>query len=120
MSLLLLFTGAEVSNVAPVVDAGPPGATAETNTPITLAGSVTDDGLPSGTLTSLWTQISGPGTATFVDDTDPTTDVEFDTAGTYVLQLEGDDGALQSTDTITVIVSDPSVGSSIEDWVTWH
>lgn len=117
--LLLLFSGAEVGNVAPTVDAGA-NIFATTNVQFTLAGSVTDDGLPTGTLTSLWTKISGPGIVTFVDATSPTSDCTIDTAGTYVLQLEGSDGSLASTDTITVVVSDPTVGGLTEDWVYWH
>lgn len=117
--LLLLFSGAEVGNLAPVVDAGA-NIFGTTNVAFTLAGSVSDDGLPSATLTSVWTQISGPGIVTFVDDTDPGTDATADTAGTYVLQLEGDDGALQTTDTVSVIISDPSVGGFLQDWVYWH
>jgi len=34
-----------------------------------------------------WVAISGPGTATFADATDPQTNVTFSTTGTYVLEL---------------------------------
>ena len=114
--MLLLLGGAGIVNIAPVVNAGSD-ATANVGIAITLAGSVTDDGLPSGTLTSLWTQDSGPGTATFVDATSPTTDVEFDIAGTYVLRLTGDDTALTAFDTMTVVVSATMIGGS--DWLKW-
>lgn len=117
--LLLLFTGAMVGNLAPVVDAGA-NIFGTTNIAFTLAGSVADDGLPAATLTSVWTKISGPGIVTFVDDTDPGTDATIDTPGTYVLQLEGNDTLLQTTDTMSVIVSDPAVGGLTEDWVYWH
>jgi len=117
MSLLLLFGGAVIGNTAPVVDAGPATILGTTSVAYSLTGSVTDDGLPSGTLTSLWTKESGPGIITFVDDTDPTTDVTADTAGTYVLRLTGDDGALTAFDETTFIVADPPAagGGSIFD-----
>ncbi len=60
----------------------------------TLTATVTDDGqvLPTPTLT--WSQVSGPGTATFTAPTALTTSVSFSAAGTYVLRLSVYDGAL--------------------------
>lgn len=88
-----------VSNLAPVVNAGPdqdvqwPGV-------VVLTGSATDDG--GGALTYLWTLISGPDAPTWADPTDPTTTVEFPTIGTYVLQLAASDCAATGTDTVTI------------------
>lgn len=120
--LLLMFAGGTTANSAPVVEAGAT-LVAITNVAVTLEGIVTDDGLPSATLTSLWTVDSGPGIVTFVDATDPTTDATFDTAGSYVLRLTGDDTALTAFDTVTVLVSDPPAGGT--DWLKlwqylWH
>src|SRR5439155_14212179 len=72
----------------------------------TMQGSVTDDGLPNppAAVTSTWSQVSGPGTATFTDPSSPTTTVSFDAAGSYVLRLTGDDSALQASDDVTVTV----------------
>ena len=89
--------------MAPTVSAGPdvavtlPGAAS-------LAGSVTDDGLPNppGAVTAAWTTVSGPGTVTFADAAAAATTATFGAAGTYVLRLTGDDGALQATDEVTV------------------
>ena len=94
-----------VANHAPVVNAGPD-QTVKLPNSATMQGSVTDDGLPNppGTVTRTWSQLSGPGTATFTDPSSPTTSVSFDTAGTYVLRLTGDDSALQSSDDVTVTV----------------
>ena len=94
-----------VANHAPVVNAGPD-QTVKLPAQATMQGSVTDDGLPDppATVTSTWSQISGPGTAAFTDPGSPTTTVSFDTAGTYVLRLNGDDSALQSSDDVTVTV----------------
>jgi hypothetical protein len=72
----------------------------------TMQGSVTDDGLPNppATVTNTWSQVSGPGTATFADLHSLTTTVAFSAAGTYVLRLTGDDSALQASDDVTVTV----------------
>ncbi len=52
-------------NHAPTANAGPDQTITLPNQ-ATLNGSVSDDGLPSGsTLTSLWSKVSGPGTVTF-------------------------------------------------------
>ncbi|YCM42921.1 PKD domain-containing protein [Verrucomicrobiaceae bacterium 227] len=50
--------------------------------------------------TSLWTQASGPGIATFVNDQDLETTVDFDTPGTYVLTLTAGDQSDQITVTV--------------------
>ena len=94
-----------VGNHAPVVNAGPD-QSIKLPDQATMQGSVTDDGLPNppATVTDNWSQMSGPGTATFADASSPTTTVSFDTAGTYVLRLTGDDSALQASDDVTVTV----------------
>jgi hypothetical protein len=90
-------------NHAPTVSAGPDTNVTLPNQ-VALQGSVTDDGQPSppGATTSSWSQVSGPGVATFTDPSSPTTTASFDTPGTYVLQLTGDDSDLQTSDTVTV------------------
>ncbi len=99
------------SNVAPTVAAGPDAA-ATTGVAATLAGSVSDDGLPDppGTLSVGWTKVSGPGTATFTDATSPTSQATFDTAGDYVLELSADDSTGPVTDQVTITVTDPGGG----------
>ena len=93
-----------VGNHAPVVNAGPD-QSIKLPAQATMQGSVTDDGLPSPpNLTSTWSKVSGPGTTTFSDIHSPTTTASFGTDGTYVLRLTGDDGALQSSDDVTVTV----------------
>jgi hypothetical protein len=114
----------DIENQAPVADAGPDQSDILVMEVVDLAGSATDDGEPYGsTLTYLWTKLSGPGTATFDDDTDPTTQVTFSMAGTYVLQLYVTDGDLSDTDTMTVEVGtavDPGNTICGEDLVlTW-
>ncbi|HVF09130.1 MAG TPA: hypothetical protein VNC60_11180, partial [Actinomycetota bacterium] len=112
-----------IDNRPPVVDAGadqavtlPSGAH--------LAGSVTDDGLPAGSVTvSSWAQLPGsPGTAIFADPASPTTDVTFSAPGIYVLRLTGDDSEFQISDTVTVTASvegvvmlDVAIAASADD-----
>ncbi|MFN7916658.1 MAG: Ig-like domain-containing protein [Vicinamibacterales bacterium] len=96
-------------NQAPTVTAGgnqtitlPAGAT--------LAGTVTDDGLPVGaTVTSQWTQLSGPGTTTFANAASPATTATFSAAGTYVLRLTATDTALAASSQVTITVDPPVV-----------
>jgi hypothetical protein len=91
-------------NQAPVVNAGP-NQTITLPSSVNLTGTATDDGLPNGTLTALWTVLTGPGTVTFADPTAFTTTATFSAAGTYTLQLQASDGQLSSTSNTTVSVS---------------
>ncbi len=94
-----------VVNAAPVVNAGPDQTILIGNTIIT-AGTATDDGLPipPAALTILWTKLSGPGSVSFLDNSDPTTVVTFSAAGIYILQLSAFDGEKTTTDTMTVTI----------------
>ncbi len=96
----------ESTNVAPVANAGTDDTTTVGAT-YPLNGSASDDDLPltPGALSYLWTKTSGPGTATFVDDTDPTSDVVFSAAGTVVLNLNVSDGDLDDDDTVSFTVA---------------
>lgn len=94
------------ANAAPFVDAG-------SNVAVTmpdaaaLDGTVADDGLPNppGFVTTSWSMVSGPGTVTFANSAAVDTTATFSAAGTYVLRLTADDGALFSNDTVTVVVT---------------
>jgi hypothetical protein len=71
-----------------------------------LYGSVTDDGLPSGTsVTAAWSKVSGPGATTFDNSTILDTGVRFAQPGTYVLRLTGNDSALSASDDVTIVVA---------------
>jgi len=97
--------GTPTPNTAPLVDAGPD-KSVTLPASASLAGSVTDDGLPAGgTLTALWSVASGPGSVSFTDATAPSTAASFTAAGQYVLTLTGSDGELSASDTVTVSVS---------------
>ncbi|HEX7152041.1 MAG TPA: PKD domain-containing protein [Thermoanaerobaculia bacterium] len=94
-------------NQKPVVDAGPDQTIVLPNV-ATLAGTATDDGLPAGsTLTQAWTQVSGPGVATFASVTTPATTVSFTLPGTYVLRLTANDTRETVSDDVTITV-DPA------------
>jgi hypothetical protein len=119
----LSLPSATPGNTAPIVSAGPDLSIALGDVAL-LEGSVTDDGLPSpSSLTSTWSQVSGPGAATFDPPTQEVTNASFSASGTYLLRLTGDDGELQSIDDVTVTVADPDgltiietrVGASSDD-----
>ena len=73
-----------------------------------LSATVSDDGLPTGTLTRNWTRASGPGTVTFSAPNGATTHASFSVAGTYVLRLTASDGALSGSDDVAMTVSGPA------------
>ena len=69
-----------------------------------LSGTASDDGRPSGQLTVTWGKDSGPGTVAFDDARALNTCATFSAAGAYALRLTASDGALSSSDTMTVTV----------------
>jgi RHS repeat-associated protein len=99
-------------NTPPVVYAGSD-FIASINIPATLNGSVTDDGLPlTGHLTSIWTQVSGPGAVQFTSASSPVTTASFSQTGSYVLKLTASDGALQTSATVSALVGATDCTSS--------
>lgn len=101
-----------LGNNPPVVSAGPD-QSVQFPAAASLSGSVSDDGEPNppGSVTSLWTKVSGPGTVTFGNATSPTTTATFSDPGTYVLRLTGNDSQLSTSDEVS-IVSSPSGGGA--------
>ncbi|MCK6623352.1 MAG: InlB B-repeat-containing protein, partial [Calditrichia bacterium] len=103
-------------NVAPCVEAG-------ADTTITMPASASlharasDDGVPlnPGNITLAWSKISGPGTVTFGNPSSATTTASFSAAGTYVLRLTANDGALQNYDELAVTVQGTGAYLSIND-----
>jgi RHS repeat-associated protein len=96
-------------NQPPVVSAGPNQTISLPTNSVYLNGSVVDDGLPiGGTLTSTWTELSGPAPVTFGTPNQPQTSATFPQAGTYVLQLTGNDSQLSTSATVTVTVYPPN------------
>ncbi len=101
---ILTIIDNDVANVAPTVNAG---ADQSVGYPVTvsLVGAASDDGLPSATLTTTWSKLSGPGTVTFGNAASLSTTASFSVAGAYVLRLTAFDGDLTSTDDMSVTLS---------------
>ena len=104
-----------IVNMPPCANAGPD-QTLTGTTVANLAGQATDDGDPSGALTTTWSKASGPGTVTFGNASALATTASFSAPGIYVLRLTANDGQLQKTDEVTIAVnaalpSAPIVGS---------
>jgi hypothetical protein len=79
-----------------------------------LNGSASDDGLPSGTLTTLWSKVSGPGDVTFLNPTFTISGAQFSATGTYVLRLTASDGALTGSEDVTITVIDNVAPPTVE------
>jgi RHS repeat-associated protein len=94
-----------LKNAAPSVDAGFDATITLPVDTLALEGTATDDGLPAGSsLAVTWTKVSGAGEVTFGDAQSAATSATFSLDGVYELQLTASDGALSSSDTITVTV----------------
>ncbi len=103
-------------NFAPTVSCGTaPGAM--NGVAANLNGSASND--IAGTLTTAWSKISGPGTATFGNAASPATTVTFNQPGAYVLRLTATNSVAQDFAEISVTVAgNPKFFS---DWqsLTW-
>lgn len=81
------------------------------NTPsnlFTLVGTINDDGSPAGaTVTSQWTQVSGPATASLHTPAQAVTDVTLPLAGTYLFRLTADDSENVRSDDVQVDLAEP-------------
>jgi hypothetical protein len=84
------------------VNAGPSQVIAMPN-PATLNGSANDSNPPSGSSLSVsWTQVSGPGTATFANANAAATTATFSDVGVYVLRLTATNGTFTASSVTTV------------------
>jgi regulation of enolase protein 1 (concanavalin A-like superfamily) len=70
---------------------------------VLVSAVVTDDGAPAP-VTLAWTQVSGPGTATFDAPASATSGVTFTADGTYVLRCTATDGQFTVSDQVSVNV----------------
>jgi RHS repeat-associated protein/uncharacterized repeat protein (TIGR01451 family) len=90
---------------ATMAPAGISQVTSVTSITVPLNGIVSETPLPAGTtLTSAWSQVQGPGIATFSSPNTPVTTVSFSAPGTYVLRLTGSDSLLTATSDVTVSI----------------
>jgi Bacterial Ig-like domain len=103
---------ASTTNQPPTANAGP-NKSVTLPASVSLAGSATDDGLPSGsTLTTTWSKVSGPGTVTFANASATSTNATFSLAGTYLLRLTASDGTLSANNDMSVVVTAASGGGT--------
>ena len=95
----------------PFVAAPNPGTapSAIANQPANLVGSVTN------ATSSLWSLVSGPGTAVFADATSTTTTATFSAPGAYVLRLSASNALGESSRTIGITVAPPPL-TPVESW----
>lgn len=101
-----------VANQPPTVDAGSDQAlTSPEDTTLLTATTTDDDGIAS----LLWSQASGPATATFSDPAASATTVSgLSAVGTYVFRLTATDtGGASAEDTVSVTVAEASSATQI-------
>jgi len=87
-----------------------------------MAGTATDDGLPTGSaLTGTWSKVSGPvgSTVTFINGNLLNATATFSAAGSYTLRLTVSDGSLSaSDDMIVTVVAPQACGSTVSGTLT--
>jgi hypothetical protein len=106
--------GGGTTNNPPTASAGPD-LSIDLAASASLDGTVTDDGNPSGTLTTTWTKVSGPGTVTFANANAVDTTATFSLAGSYVVRLTANDGQLSASDDAAITVTTSGGGGDSVD-----
>ena len=94
------------ANLPPSVNAGSDQAvTLPAST--SLDGTVSDDHLPNppDTVTTTWTQVSGPSTVSFANPNAVDTTASVSVAGVYVVRLTADDSQFAASDDVTLSVT---------------
>lgn len=102
-------------NAPPMVDAGPDQSATLDEGPVTLDGTVADDGVSGDVLTLIWRQLNGPDGATIADRDVEDTTVTFIQNGIYVFQLDVSDGDLNTTSNVTITVNALPVADAGDD-----
>lgn len=104
-----------ISNQPPVVGAGPDQSVTLGQSAL-LDASASDDGLPAppGALTATWSQVSGPGVASFANANAIDTSASFSAPGSYLLRLSVSDSELIGQDELNVTAIDPNGTQVIE------
>jgi hypothetical protein len=91
-------------NRPPSVDAGDDQLVVFPVSLVSLDATVSDDGLPSGTLVTSWSQQDGPPGVVFADPSAVDTDALLPGPGSYLLRLTADDGEHLRFDELIVTV----------------
>jgi hypothetical protein len=105
VTVTLAATQTTTTNMPPTIEVNP-SQSALVGEVVTLAATVTDDGLPNppGRVTSTWSLLGEPGGITVRDSTAPTTEASFAEPGEYALRLTASDGELEVHSDITVTI----------------
>lgn len=117
---LAVTNAASVNHPPVVVVSGAPAASVLPGTTLNIAGSVSDDGLPTppGALTAAWS-LSGPAGGATLPASPSTTGTPFAMSfalpGRYVVQLLASDGELSTAGEAVVDVRPPSADLSISN-----
>ncbi len=95
----------EVTNTAPQVSMTS-GYSAVVDEELGISASVSDDGLPNGSLNVNWSKSSGPGAVTFSKPNNKNTEAVFNEVGNYELSFTANDGELETTKKVAVEVTE--------------
>ncbi|NRA38984.1 MAG: PQQ-binding-like beta-propeller repeat protein [Planctomycetes bacterium] len=109
---IVVRSAGPAENQAPLVDAGDDQSIALPGL-AQLAAMVSDDGLPSDTLTYDWSAVSGPGGVSFAASDQAATMVSFSEVGVHELQVTVSDGQYATSDSLIVTVTEPPVGDEL-------
>lgn len=115
-------------NQPPQVEAGPDNTLTLNDLAVDsvqLAGQITDDGspFPPANVAITWSQVSGPGTATFSNVADMNARVRVSLPGTYVLRLTANDGEFSVSDELTLVVFEnlaPVVNAGVDQTLLFN
>ena len=104
-------------NFAPIVNAGGDQSITLPD-PITLVGTVNDEGLPAGApITTEWSLVDGPAEVNFGNQNSLITTVTFTEAGDYRINLSASDSELAGSQEITITVNQPNFPPEAESKV---
>jgi RHS repeat-associated protein/uncharacterized repeat protein (TIGR01451 family) len=111
--VLIVVGGTASANQPPVVSAGPSWRITLPERAVTLRGSVTDDGKPTGAALNItWSQVSGPQGVVFANAKQAETAATFNAVGSYLLRLRVSDSVLTgSADVLVTVESAPVVNA---------
>lgn len=94
-----------VSNIPPTVIAGADQVITLPANSVNLNGSATDSDNYPNALVTTWEKVSGTGSVVFGDVNMQVTTAAFSTAGSYLLRLGANDGAITTYDTLKIVVN---------------
>lgn len=78
------------------------------------------EGSASGAERVFWRKVSGPGGVWFEPNDNPTTEVTFSAAGSYVLRLTGENGGASASADVTVTATDSDGNVALDDGLKIH